>query len=81
LTDVPFEHETYSGSSTYDALNRVVEQLSPDKSKIRREYAKDGKLNRVHANLRGVLENGQPKWTPFIDDIRRNPQGNRALIA
>ena len=46
-TDVPFENETYSNSSTYDALNRVVEQLSPDKSKIRREYAKDGKLNGV----------------------------------
>jgi hypothetical protein len=81
LTDVPFEHETYNGSSTYDALNRVVEQLSPDKSKIRREYAKDGKLNRVLANLRGELEDGQPKWTPFVDDIRRNPQGNRTLIA
>jgi RHS repeat-associated protein len=79
--DVPLEKETYTNSSTYDALSRVVEQITPDESIIRREFAKDGMLSRVYANLRGELEDGQLKWTPFVDQIQRNPQGKRALIA
>jgi RHS repeat-associated protein len=80
-TTVPLEEAAYTNDTTYDALNRVVEHTSPDKSKVRREFARDGLLSRVYANLHGEHKHGQPKWTPFITGIQRNPQGMRTLIS
>jgi RHS repeat-associated protein len=80
-TSIHLEKTAYTNNTTYDALNRVVEQISPDKSIVRREFARDGFLSRVYANLHGEQIDGQPKWTPFVTEIQRNPQGMRTLIS
>jgi RHS repeat-associated protein len=77
---VQLEVDIYTSRTRYDALNRPTELISPDNSVIRPGYNEANLLERVDANLRGALENGQPVWTPFVTDIDYNARGQRVLI-
>jgi RHS repeat-associated protein len=67
--------ETFTGSSTFDALNRPVTLTSPDGSVIRPVYDDAGKLDQVMANLRGAAT-----ATDFVTGIDYNARGQRTLI-
>jgi RHS repeat-associated protein len=75
------ESEKFSTSTAYDALNRPVEQTTPDDSVTRRTYNEANLLEAIHVNLRGTRDtNNQRLWTPFITNIDYNPKGQRILI-
>ena len=67
--------ETFTGSSTFDALNRALTLTSPDGSIIRPVYDDAGKLDQVTANLRGGST-----ATAFVTDIDYDAKGQRTLI-
>ncbi len=67
--------ETFTGSSTFDALNRPVTLIAPDNSIIRPVYDDAGKLDQVTANLRGAAT-----ATAFVNGIDYNAKGQRTLI-
>jgi RHS repeat-associated protein len=77
---VPLEPETYTSSTTYDALNRPVTLRSPDNSLIRPGYNEANLLERVDVMLRGAASNGQPVWTPFVTNIDYDAKGQRQRI-
>lgn len=70
------EQETFTSSNTYDALNRLVTQTTPDKSVIRHTYNEANLLNAVQANLHGA-----EIATKFVTNIDYNAKGQRTLIA
>jgi YD repeat-containing protein len=51
------ENETFTSSTTYDALNRPVTLTTPDQSVIRPMYNEANLLERVEVNLRGTSNN------------------------
>jgi RHS repeat-associated protein len=69
------ESETFSGATSYDALNRPVTITTPDHSVIRSEFNEANLLNAVKANLRGAIEE-----TNFVTNIDYNAKGQRTLI-
>jgi RHS repeat-associated protein len=73
---VALEPESFTTSTTFDALNRPVEQLTPDASTVRRTYAESGALATVDANLRG-----DRLWTQFVTGIDYDAKGQRRQIS
>jgi RHS repeat-associated protein len=69
------ESETFSGATSYDALNRPVTLTMPDRSVIRPEYNEANLLNAVRATLRGA---GDEKI--FVRNIDYDAKGQRVLI-
>ncbi len=69
------EKEIFTGSTVYDALNRPVEVISPDKSVICPTYNEANLLERVEARLRGGA-NG----TVFVSNIDYDAKGQRELV-
>ena len=74
------ETEVYTGSTTYDALNRAIAVTAPDNSVYRPAYNEANLLEKVAVNLRGSMQNGQPVWTPFVTKMDYNAKGQRMLI-
>jgi RHS repeat-associated protein len=74
------EAETFTNSTTYDALNRPVTQTTPDSSVIHFIYNEANLLNSLETNLHGKQENGQPVWTSFVTNIDYDAKGQRTLI-
>ncbi len=71
-----FEDETFTSSTTYDALNRPVTLTTPDNSVIHPIFNEANLLNVVNVNLRGVNEE-----TAFVTNIDYDAKGQRKLIA
>ena len=61
---VPLEPEVYTSSSRFDALNRPIEQIAPEKSVYRPAFNEANLLEKVDVNLRGAAV-----ATPFVTDI------------
>jgi len=79
------EADPYTSATAYDALNRIVTQTAPgtpsmQPSIIRHGYNEANLLERVDANLRGAMSNGQPAWTPFVTNIDYDAKGQRQRI-
>ena len=74
------ETDTFTSSTTYDALNRAVTLTTPDNSVIRPAYNEANLLERMEANLRGATDGGQPVWTPFVTNIDYDAKGQRTKI-
>ena len=72
---VPLEAATYTRSTHYDALNRPIEQITPDNSTIHNVYNEANLLERVEANLRGAAV-----ATPFVTNIDYDAKGQRTRI-
>ena len=66
---------TFTGSTTYDALNRVTAVTAPDGSVYRPTYNEANLLEAVGVNLRGAAAT-----TPFVTDINYDAKGQRELI-
>jgi RHS repeat-associated protein len=67
--------ETFSSSTTYDALNRPTALVAPDNSVLRPAYNEANLLNALEANLRGAAS-----VTKFVTNIDYNAKGQRELI-
>lgn len=72
--------EIFSGSTTFDALNRTVTLTSPDKSITRHTYNEANLLQGVDVALRGATSGGNPDWTPFVTNIDYDAKGQRRRI-
>lgn len=80
--DTLLDPETFSSSTTYDALNRPLTLTTPDSSIIRHTFSASGLLDTVDVNQRGAVDtNNQPVWTAFVTGIDHNPKGQRASIS
>jgi RHS repeat-associated protein len=69
------ENETFSTSSTYDALNRPVTIITPDASVIRPTYNEANLLERLTVDLFGAANP-----TLFVTNIDYNARGQRELV-
>ncbi|HKO95844.1 MAG TPA: SpvB/TcaC N-terminal domain-containing protein [Pyrinomonadaceae bacterium] len=79
-TAVPLAAGVYDSNNGYDALNRPTEIVTPDDSTIRLSYNEATFLEKVEANLRGIQQDGELVWTPFVTDIDYDAKGQRTLI-
>ena len=69
------ESESFVVESTYDALNRVVTQKTPDDSETQLTYNEASLLESVDVKIRGAAS-----ATNFVTDIDYNARGQRTLI-
>ena len=67
--------ETFSSSTTYDALNRPRSVTAPDNSVYHPTYNEANLLEKVDVNLRGAATP-----TAFVTNIDYNAKGQRVLI-
>jgi RHS repeat-associated protein len=80
------EDDTFTSSTTYDALNRPVTLISPHTTSsepcdIRLGYNEASLLQRVDVHLHGALApDGEPAWTPFVTDVDYDAKGQRRRI-
>lgn len=79
-SSVPLHGESYTSATRFDALNRPVEQTSPDGSVTRIAYNQAGLLEQLNVNLRGAMHGGSPVWTPFVTDIDYDARAQRTRI-
>ena len=68
--DAALDTETFTTRSSYDALGRAIEIVSPSGQRLVPEYARSGAL-------RAVTIDGRP----YVELIARNARGQRVLIA
>jgi RHS repeat-associated protein len=73
--NVPLEADVFASSTSFDALNRPVEHIAPDASRIRHVFNEANLLERVEANLRG-----ETAVTAFVTNIDYDSKGRRTLI-
>jgi RHS repeat-associated protein len=71
---------TFNSSTTFDAINRPTAVIAPDGSVYRPTYNEANLLDKVELSLRGEQANGEPVWTPFVDDIDYDAKGQRTLV-
>ncbi len=75
------EGETFTSQSCYDALNRVIGIITPDKSDTRYSFNEANLLDAVRVNLHGTCDDdGKPVWTSFVTNIDYNAKGQRLCI-
>lgn len=78
---VQLAEEEFTGSTSFDALNRPTTIRTPDNSIISLRYNEASLLDRVEANLRGEQANGEPLWTTFVENIDYDAKGRRTTIS
>jgi RHS repeat-associated protein len=69
------DSETFASTSTYDALNRVITAIAPDKSIYQTTFNEANLLEKIDVNLRGGSAS-----TSFVASIDYNAKGQRVLI-
>ncbi|MFI5540662.1 SpvB/TcaC N-terminal domain-containing protein [Nocardia sp. NPDC051900] len=79
------EDTAYTSHSTYDALNRPRELVTPHgpasaASVIRNSYNSANLLERVDVNVQSALAAGQTQWTPVITNIDYDAKGQRLRV-
>jgi len=74
-TNPALEAETFTGSTTFDVLNRPITVTSPDGSIYRPTFNEASLLEKVDVNLRAAAA-----ATPFVTNIDHNAKGQRTLI-
>jgi len=79
------EPETYTGRTTYDALNRPVLVTTPSTpgaaaNTIRTAYNEANLVEQIEVNLRGVQKAGEPVWTPLVRNVDYDSNGHRRRI-
>jgi RHS repeat-associated protein len=73
--------DSFTSSTEYDALNRTMSAVTPDKSIYRPAFNRANLLDKVDVCLRGESDDGgQLKWTSFVTNINYNAKGQRELI-
>jgi RHS repeat-associated protein len=71
--DLKLEAETFESDFTYDALNRVIEQTTPDSSVFETTFNEAGLLETVE-----VTQNGNTEF--FVTSVDYNEKGQRTRI-
>ena len=69
------EGETFTSSTTYDALNRPTSVTAPDNSVYRPTFNEANLLEKADVRLHGAND-----WTAFVTNIDYNAKGQRELI-
>lgn len=67
--------ETFDFALSYDALNRPIRMVTPDKSETRPTFNKTNLLQAVDIRLRGAAH-----WTSFVTHINYDAKGQRQFI-
>jgi hypothetical protein len=74
-TSNPVEPQTYQGSTTYDALNRVVLTTNTDGSIVRNTYGVCGLIKNIDVNLQGSATG----WQSILSSAIYNAREQRLL--
>jgi RHS repeat-associated protein len=69
------EQESFTTTTSYDALDRPVSLVTPDASEIRHIYNEANLLEKVDVRLRDAVD-----WTPFVLDMEYNAKGQREKV-
>src|SRR6185503_14007793 len=73
--------DSFTSRTEYDALNRPITAIAPDKSVYRPTFNRANLLDKVDVCLRSESDDrGQLKWTSFVTNINYNAKGQRQLI-
>ncbi len=75
ITTVQLEVQTFSTSTTFDALNRVMTITSPDNSITHYIYNETNLLKKLEVNLRG-----KDKIMIFVNNVEYNARGQQVSI-
>jgi RHS repeat-associated protein len=75
LADPVLEQEMFTGSSSYDALNRPLSVTTPDQSVYRPTFNEANLLERVDVHLQGAQAS-----IPFVTSIDYDAKGRRSRI-
>ncbi len=73
--DALLDREMFVSTTVYDALGRVVLQVTPDRSETRPTYNEASLLQRVDVRVRGAA-----MWTRFVEGIEYDARGARTRI-
>jgi RHS repeat-associated protein len=78
------EMEIFTDQSTFDAMNRMVTGTFAHTANMRASTIRMGydvvSLTKIECNLQDERENGQKKWTGFVDGIQYTADGRRIGI-
>ncbi|TDG02547.1 toxin [Paraburkholderia guartelaensis] len=74
------EAERFTGSTTYDALNRQVTVQSPDGSVCHARFNETGLLEAIDVALRAAEHSDDKTRTPFVRRIDYNARGQRQRV-
>jgi RHS repeat-associated protein len=69
------EDETFTLTTSFDALSRPTAITTPDASVVRPAYNEAGLLEHIDVRL-----HGDPRWTTVLQDIEYNARGQRTLL-
>jgi hypothetical protein len=73
---VPLEAEVFKNLHTYDAVNRIVESISADKSILHHNYDDGGHMYQVLTNVKGEdSATDMSSWTTTVVNIAYNSKG------
>jgi RHS repeat-associated protein len=75
LQSPELEGESFTTSTTYDALNRPTSVTTPDKSVYRPTFNEANLLEKIDVRLGDAID-----WTPFVTNIDYNAKAQRELI-
>jgi hypothetical protein len=79
---VPMEADVYTTNVKYDALNRIIEIETPDKSIRRDNYSEASFVDKISVAIKGELgADGQPAFQDYVTNIDYDEKGQRKLIA
>jgi len=71
----PVLDEVHRTTAAYDALNRVTQRTTPDKSETRHGYNEANLLEKLEVRIRGAAT-----WTTFVSSVDYNARGQRLAI-
>jgi RHS repeat-associated protein len=80
------EDEAFTSLSTYDALHRPRELVTPHSvasapSRVRHTYSAANLLSRVEVNLHGETADGAEVWTPLLSSVEHDAKGQRLVVS
>lgn len=71
--DDSLEDETFTMETEYDALNRVIQSITPDSSITVPSYNEANFLEKIYVTQKGIIK-------PFVKNIDYNEKGQRTAI-
>jgi RHS repeat-associated protein len=73
--EVPLENSIHNTATSYDALDRLIQRVTPDNTAVRQRFNEAGFIESVQANLRG---GSSP--VSLVNNIDYNAKGQRIRV-
>lgn len=74
------QDEVFTKTTSFDALNRIIELISPDSTRVRHNYNSSSLLFSVETQLAGAKEGKSAPWTPVITNTDYDAKDRKTSI-